>query len=87
VRGADEYLKDPQTDLSIAASDPEVHDLQGKTHKTEPPAFPDVDPSSPSISQINEKTESAPMGDIKEIFNNIRTWQTLMRCHKLADVP
>ena len=58
MRGAEEYLKDPQTDLSIAASDLEVHDLQGKTHKTEPPAFPDVDPSSPSISQIVGEIES-----------------------------
>lgn len=44
-QGADGYLKDQQTDLSIAASDPGEHDVKGKNHKTGPPVFPDVVPS------------------------------------------
>jgi hypothetical protein len=68
-QGVSEYLTDQQTDLSTAASDLEVCDLQDKTHKTALPVLLALVPSLQTTSQINEKTESAKTAEIKASFS------------------
>ncbi|MEP3151320.1 hypothetical protein, partial [Parasphingorhabdus sp.] len=64
-----EYQTDQQTDLSTAVGDQTEHAPQDKTRKTAPLELPDVVPSWQSISQINEKTESAKTAEIKASFS------------------
>jgi len=69
MKGAGEYPKDQQTDLSTATCDRVVRDPQGKTRKIKLHALPDVDPSSQSISQITPEIESADNGHFKASFS------------------